>query len=81
VIRVQPGEAVYVKMMTKTPGISFEMEEAELDLTYGYRYKVRTNNSPCAVTFGIIDKSLIINALMIAVTGCEIAGCLRTFNS
>jgi len=39
VIRVQPGEAVYVKLMTKTPGISFQMEEAELDLTYGYRYK------------------------------------------
>lgn len=39
VIRVQPGEAVYVKMMTKTPGMSFEMEETELDLTYGSRYK------------------------------------------
>lgn len=40
VIRVQPGEAVYVKMMTKKPGISFDMEETELDLTYGHRYKV-----------------------------------------
>lgn len=39
VIRVQPGEALYVKMMTKTPGITFEMEETELDLTYGHRYK------------------------------------------
>ncbi|CAH0769930.1 unnamed protein product [Bemisia tabaci] len=39
VIRVQPGEAVYVKMMTKTPGISFDMEETELDLTYHSRYK------------------------------------------
>ncbi|KAG1682371.1 Glucose-6-phosphate 1-dehydrogenase [Nymphon striatum] len=39
VIRVQPGEAVYVKMMTKTPGMSFDMEETELDLTYGSRYK------------------------------------------
>lgn len=41
VMRVQPGEAVYVKMMTKTPGMSFDMEETELDLTYGSRYKVR----------------------------------------
>ena len=41
VIRVQPGEAVYLKMMNKTPGMSFEMEESELDLTYGSRYKVR----------------------------------------
>jgi glucose-6-phosphate 1-dehydrogenase len=41
VIRVQPGEAVYVKMMTKTPGMTFDMEETELDLTYGSRYKVK----------------------------------------
>ncbi|XP_075219480.1 glucose-6-phosphate 1-dehydrogenase Zw isoform X2 [Lycorma delicatula] len=39
VIRVQPGEAVYIKMMTKTPGMTFDMEETELDLTYGNRYK------------------------------------------
>ncbi|KAJ8679071.1 hypothetical protein QAD02_014858 [Eretmocerus hayati] len=39
VIRVQPGEAVYIKMMTKSPGITFDMEETELDLTYGSRYK------------------------------------------
>lgn len=41
VIRVQPDEAVYVKMMTKRPGIGFEMEETELDLTYNSRYKVK----------------------------------------
>lgn len=39
VIRVQPDEAVYIKMMTKRPGIGFEMEETELDLTYNHRYK------------------------------------------
>lgn len=39
VIRVQPGEALYVKMMTKSPGITFDMEETELDLTYNHRYK------------------------------------------
>ncbi|CAH0561805.1 unnamed protein product [Brassicogethes aeneus] len=38
VIRVQPGEALYVKMMVKTPGMAFNMEETELDLTYGSRY-------------------------------------------
>lgn len=43
VIRVQPGEAIYVKMTTKTPGMSFDMEETELDLTYGARYRVRLN--------------------------------------
>lgn len=40
VIRVQPGEALYIKMMTKSPGITFDMEETELDLTYGSRYRV-----------------------------------------
>jgi len=39
VIRVQPNESVYVKVMTKTPGMSFTLEETELDLTYKSRYK------------------------------------------
>ncbi|UXI22214.1 hypothetical protein NH340_JMT08157 [Sarcoptes scabiei] len=39
VIRVQPEEAIYIKMMTKAPGISFHLEETELDLTYKNRYK------------------------------------------
>lgn len=39
VMRVQPGEAVYIKMMTKQPGRSFDLEETELDLTYNKRYK------------------------------------------
>lgn len=39
VLRVQPGEAVYVKMMNKKPGMSFDLEESELDLTYNSRYK------------------------------------------
>ncbi|XP_041460552.1 glucose-6-phosphate 1-dehydrogenase X-like isoform X2 [Lytechinus variegatus] len=39
VIRVQPNEAVYVKLMTKKPGMAFGTEETELDLTYKSRYK------------------------------------------
>merc|ERR1711988_900834 len=39
VLRVQPGEAIYAKVMTKTPGMSFQLEETELDLTYKSRYK------------------------------------------
>lgn len=39
VIRVQPGEAVYIKFMTKEPGMTFRLEETELDLTYNTRYK------------------------------------------
>ncbi|ELK33021.1 Glucose-6-phosphate 1-dehydrogenase [Myotis davidii] len=37
VIRVQPHEAVYTKMMTEKPGMFFHPEESELDLTYGNR--------------------------------------------
>ncbi|ELT94977.1 hypothetical protein CAPTEDRAFT_184339 [Capitella teleta] len=39
IIRVQPGEAVYLKMMAKKPGMSIDCEESELDLTYGSRYR------------------------------------------
>ena len=37
VIRVQPNESVYVKVMTKTPGMSFTLQETELDLSYKSR--------------------------------------------
>ncbi|XP_067928211.1 glucose-6-phosphate 1-dehydrogenase-like [Watersipora subatra] len=39
VMRVQPGEAVYCKMMTKMPGMAIGAEETELDLTYNHRYE------------------------------------------
>ncbi|KAM8864247.1 glucose-6-phosphate 1-dehydrogenase-like isoform 2-T2 [Spinachia spinachia] len=39
VVRVQPDEAIYLKMMTKRPGVDFSPEETELDLTYRSRYK------------------------------------------
>ena len=38
VIRLQPDEAMYIKTMTKQPGMSFEPLESELDLTYRARY-------------------------------------------
>ncbi|UYV66389.1 G6PD [Cordylochernes scorpioides] len=40
VMRVQPGEAIYLKMMTKIPATAFKMEESEMELTYNDRYKV-----------------------------------------
>lgn len=40
VVRVQPDEAIYLKMTTKRPGVHFSPEETELDLTYRSRYKV-----------------------------------------
>jgi len=38
VIRVQPNEAIYMKISTKKPGMNFMPEETELDLTYNQRY-------------------------------------------
>ncbi|KAI1733116.1 glucose-6-phosphate dehydrogenase, NAD binding domain-containing protein [Ditylenchus destructor] len=39
VIRVQPNEAVYMKLNTKKPGFGFDAEETELDLTLSSRHK------------------------------------------
>ncbi|KAF7696167.1 hypothetical protein HF521_006261 [Silurus meridionalis] len=39
VMRVQPDEAIYAKMMSKKPGVYLNPEETELDLTYRSRYK------------------------------------------
>lgn len=52
VVRVQPDEAVYTKMMTKKPGMFFNPEESELDLTYGNRYKAMTPDPPPKETTG-----------------------------
>lgn len=41
VLRVQPNEAVYMKLNTKQPGFGFEADETELDLTFNSRYSVR----------------------------------------
>ena len=40
VIRVQPNEAIYLKISTKKPGMNFSPEQTELDLTYNKRYEV-----------------------------------------
>jgi glucose-6-phosphate 1-dehydrogenase len=39
VIKMQPGEAIYVKMVVKKPGLEIDKEMSELDLTYPERYK------------------------------------------
>lgn len=53
VVRVQPNEAIYAKMMSKKPGVYFSPEETELDLTYRSRYKVRD---------GVLAASFFFNA-------------------
>jgi len=39
VLRVQPNEAVYMKMLTKTPGLTTELAQSELDLSYKSRFE------------------------------------------
>src|SRR5437588_12002314 len=38
VIRIQPSEAVYLKLNSKTPGYSFRAIPTEMDLTYKRRF-------------------------------------------
>ena len=40
VIRMQPNEAMYLKIMMKQPGFSFEPIQGELDLTYKKHFQV-----------------------------------------
>ncbi|GMH35965.1 hypothetical protein BSKO_03833 [Bryopsis sp. KO-2023] len=39
VMRLQPGEAIYMKMVVKKPGLEMATEMSELDLSYTERYK------------------------------------------
>jgi glucose-6-phosphate 1-dehydrogenase len=43
VIRVQPNEAIYLKMTQKKPGLNNEQVQAELDLTYKERFGLNLN--------------------------------------
>ena len=38
VVRIQPEEAVYLKVNTKTPGYTFQVIPSEMDLTYNRRF-------------------------------------------
>eukprot|EP00299_Pterocystis_sp_00344_P008135 c2963_g1_i2.p1 GENE.c2963_g1_i2~~c2963_g1_i2.p1 ORF type:complete len:490 (+),score=107.86 c2963_g1_i2:30-1499(+) len=40
VMRLQPDEAIYMKINTKTPGLQNTLHETELDLTYSDRFQV-----------------------------------------
>ncbi|GBG00395.1 hypothetical protein Rsub_13219 [Raphidocelis subcapitata] len=39
VLRLQPGEAMWAKMVVKAPGLDMAAEMSELDLSYGERYQ------------------------------------------
>jgi len=75
VIRVQPNESVYVKVMTKTPGMSFSLQETELDLTYKSRY--REARLPEAYERLILD--VFVGSQMHFVRSDELAEAWRIF--
>ena len=37
-IRVQPDEAIYMKTLSKAPGINYVLKETPLDMTYKSRF-------------------------------------------
>jgi len=39
IIRVQPHEAIYLKCLIKKPGMSFDVAQTDMDLSYGSKYK------------------------------------------
>jgi len=43
VIRIQPSEAIYMKTMNKTPGLSSQLVITDLDLTYHAKFSSRYN--------------------------------------
>eukprot|EP01097_Dermamoeba_algensis_P009106 TRINITY_DN628_c0_g1_i2.p1 TRINITY_DN628_c0_g1~~TRINITY_DN628_c0_g1_i2.p1 ORF type:complete len:323 (-),score=64.74 TRINITY_DN628_c0_g1_i2:202-1170(-) len=53
VLRVGPEEAIYLKMVTKKPGLTNEYEVSELDLTYKNRFELK--NIPDAYERLILD--------------------------
>lgn len=43
VMRVQPDEAIYMKVMTKQPGLEMNIVQRELDLTYVFARERKLN--------------------------------------
>lgn len=55
VMRVQPDEAVYLKMTTKKPGLESGLSHTELDLSYKKRFKHQAQQLPDAYERLILD--------------------------
>mmetsp|Transcript_40085 Transcript_40085/g.159431 ORF Transcript_40085/g.159431 Transcript_40085/m.159431 type:complete len:500 (-) Transcript_40085:791-2290(-) len=55
VVRVQPGEAIYMKTNVKEPGLSNDIVTTELDLSYKKRFQDTYSQLPDAYTRLILD--------------------------
>ena len=64
VIRLQPNEAMYMKLMMKQPGMSFEPVESELDLTYKSRYGVRVCVCACVFSLKLWCVCVCVNCML-----------------
>jgi glucose-6-phosphate 1-dehydrogenase len=62
VLRVQPDEAVYLKMCSKKPGLSNSLDQIELDITYKDRFDVRLPEAYERLIFDVIrgDHNLFV---------------------
>eukprot|EP01116_Phalansterium_solitarium_P006270 TRINITY_DN1857_c0_g1_i2.p1 TRINITY_DN1857_c0_g1~~TRINITY_DN1857_c0_g1_i2.p1 ORF type:complete len:545 (+),score=193.01 TRINITY_DN1857_c0_g1_i2:44-1636(+) len=65
VMRVQPDEAVYLKFNGKVPGLSADVVQTELDLTYKQRFDVRLPDAYERLIYDAVtrgDHSLFVRA-------------------
>lgn len=51
VMKLQPAEAVYLKINLKTPGLMFDSTQSELDLSYNQRFATVTRLLLCRAAY------------------------------
>ena len=71
VLRVQPNEAIYMKLLTKSPGLGSGIEQVELDLSYQQRFRV--GNLPDAYERLILDATRGNHSLFVRNDELEVA--------
>ncbi len=55
VIRIQPDEAIYLKINNKVPGLGLNLDVTKLDLTYRDRFEVLRSSRYLPVHLGICN--------------------------
>lgn len=52
-IRIQPDEAIYLKINNKVPGLGLNLDVTKLDLTYRDRFEVLARHIMCLCAFAV----------------------------
>ena len=62
VMRIQPNEAIYLKINNKIPGLGMKLDTTKLDLTYKQRYNVHLPDAYERLILDVVngDKRLFI---------------------